>query len=112
MRDGVTVEQLLNLADRAEFYGGLSQDEADRLRRGLRQLVADRDEAETARRRAVQRDGAATRRRRRAFAQLAAIRALVASARQKGSRTVPVWIVAAALNTTPEIRQSGSRAAA
>jgi hypothetical protein len=105
----VTVEQLLNLADRAEFNGGLSQAEADRLRRGLRDLVADRDAAEVRRRMAARRDSSADFRRRRAFKQLATVRALLVASRQRGNRAVPVWILDAALSGTPEIRQ-GSRA--
>lgn len=107
-----TVEQLLNLADRAEFNGGLSQAEADRLRRGLRDMAAARDETEMKNRLAAKRHGSADQRRRRAFAQLAAIRALVASFRQKGSRTVPVSLLDAALRMTPDARRTSLSATA
>ncbi|MFE3657240.1 hypothetical protein [Streptomyces sp. NPDC059165] len=91
-----TVEQLLVLADRAE-RGRLSAAEASRLRAGIRAVVAS--QRGTSGRLAV-----ANRGRRRSTAQMAAVRALVSSARQRGARTVPVWILAATLDDEPEIQ--------
>ena len=103
MRRPPTVTQLLVLADRAE-RGPLTAAEASRLREGITNLRESR-------RSAVGRRSAATRARRQGAAQLAAVRALVASARQRGARSVPVWILAAALDGTPEVRQREANAA-
>lgn len=44
MTQPITAEQLLNLADRAEHHGGLTADEATRLRAGIDQLRAEREQ--------------------------------------------------------------------
>lgn len=92
-----TFEQLLVLADRAE-RGPLSAAEASRLREGIAAL-------EWGRRSSASRLANRTRVRHEVVAQVAAVRALVASARQRGARAVPVWILAAALQGAPEIRR-------
>lgn len=98
-----TREQLLVLADRAE-RGPLTAAEAARLRQGIHGLADERDAADTMRRIVANRANAANGMRRRVSRQLAAVRALVVSARQRGLRSVPVWILAAALDTVPEFR--------
>ncbi|MEU0393846.1 hypothetical protein ABZ208_13885 [Streptomyces sp. NPDC006208] len=98
-----TREQLLILADRAE-RGPLSAAEAARLRQGIHTLATERDAAEAMQRIVANRAKAANGMRRRVSRQLAAVRALVTSARQRGLRSVPVWILAATIETAPEIR--------
>lgn len=101
--DPPTREQLLVLADRAE-RGPLTAAEASRLRAGLHALADERDAADAERRRYANRANFATSNRRRLAKQLVAVRALVTSARQRGLRSVPVWILAAAVETTPQVR--------
>ncbi|MEU7032694.1 hypothetical protein ABZ958_03285 [Streptomyces sp. NPDC046237] len=79
-----TLEQLLNLADRAEFNGGLTQAEADRLRFGLRHL-------DHARRSAARRGSANHRVHTERSQRLAAIERLVRRTTQRGAKTVTVW---------------------
>lgn len=97
-----TLDQLLNLADRAEYSGGLSQAEADRLRYGLRQLDARCRELDSARRAAVGRRANLLRQGQEAIRRVAAVRALVESTRHRGGRTVLVPTLAAVLDAPLE----------
>jgi predicted ATPase len=97
------LDQVLNLADRAED-GPLSPAEASRLRAGIRRLEESRRNYDSARRASIARLSMARRRHRDQSAQLTAIRALVANARHRGARSVPVWILSATLDAVPEVR--------
>jgi hypothetical protein len=110
MADRITTMQLLNLADRAED-GGLTTAEADRLRRGLRQLDEKCRALDVARRSAIVRRTNDGRRSEDSDQRLTAIRALVASTRRRGGRAVPVQTVDAILNSPIEIRQRNREAA-
>ena len=97
----ITTEQLLNLADRAED-GGLTAEEARRLRAGITQLVERSQQLETARRAAVGYRGHIVREGQEALRRLTAVRALVESTRHRGGRTVLVPTLAAVLDAPLE----------
>lgn len=103
-----TVEQLLVLADRAEFKGGLSQPEADRLRAGIRRLAAERAAADAARASAADRADCMALRDRRAMRQLAAVRALVRAMRRRGAQSVSLRVLAAAVDTAPDAKAAAA----
>lgn len=89
-----TEEQLLVLANRAE-RGPLTAAEAGRLRQGIAAVYAERRSAGI-------RLGNDTRQRRAAALRLRAVQALIQTARQRGTRSIPVQILAAAVQA--EIR--------
>lgn len=84
-----TREQLLVLADRTE-RGPLTAAEADRLRQGITAMYVDR-------RTAGARAGHAARRHREAGRRLLAVQALIRVARERGTRSIPVPILSAAV---------------
>lgn len=89
-----TREQLLVLADRAE-RGQLTAAEADRLRQGIAAVYADR-------RSTAARLGARSRQQREAGRRLVAVGDLVRAARERGTRSISVQILDAALH--PELQ--------
>lgn len=89
-----TLEQLLVLADRAE-RGQLTPAEAARLRQGLEGLRTERQQA-------AGRASSDARQRRAAALRLRAVHELVRTARQRGARSIPIQILAAAVQ--PELR--------
>ena len=101
-----TARQLLILADRAE-RGQLSADEAARLRAGIRGLAAERDAATAERLRIAHRADVANHTRRRHSRQLAAVRALVRTARQRGARSIPVWALGHILASARPVSATG-----
>lgn len=109
MTDRITTEQLLNLADRAET--GLSTAEADRLRRGIRQLDAQYRATEAARRTTAGHLGRARAQGRDDQHRMTAVRALVQSTRRHGGRTVLVTTLAAILTAPIEMDESRREAA-
>ena len=80
----ITVDQLLNLADRAEYGGGLSQAEADRLREGINALQAHRTLLSS-------KLGQKARRLVRVEPELRSIRGLVIRTRHRGDTHVALW---------------------
>ncbi|MFE9738855.1 hypothetical protein [Streptomyces sp. NPDC006477] len=110
MADRITIEQLLNLADRAE-RGPLSAAEASRLRRGLRHLDERCHSLEAARSSTIGRHGNAQRHNADAARRLSALQALVASTRRRGGRVVAVQMADAILGTSPDTRQHDQEAA-
>lgn len=96
MADRITVEQLLNLADRAE-RGPLNAAEASRLRAGIAELSASR--AALAASKALlegRLSSYAAQPKGRAIDGLKAVQRLVAGSERRGVAYLPVWAVAAA----------------
>ncbi|MER7623905.1 hypothetical protein [Streptomyces sp. NPDC126503] len=92
-----TVDQLLNLADRAEYGGGLTQAEADRLRAGIAALSASEAALTADKASLIHRLRAYTRQSRsETAADLTAVHRLVARSALRGVSHLPVWAVAAA----------------
>lgn len=83
MADRITIEQLLNLADRAED-GPLTAAEAGRLREGIHALQAHRTILSS-------KLGQKARRLIRVEPELRAIRRLVTRSRRRGDAHVPLW---------------------
>ncbi|PVC73500.1 hypothetical protein [Streptomyces sp. CS081A] len=110
MADHITTEQILNLADRAET-GRLSTAEADRLRRGIRQLDDRHRATEAARRSTALRLRYARTHGRDDRHRMDAVRALVHSTRHRGGRTVLVTTLAAILTAPIEMNESQQEAA-
>jgi hypothetical protein len=106
-REAPTVDQLLNLADRAED-GPLSPAEAGRLRAGIRNLVAEREAAEAERRLIAKRHHQAALKDRQASKHLATVRALVTSARRRGARAIPTHALAAAIDVKAETQRASA----
>jgi hypothetical protein len=94
MADRITTMQLLNLADRAED-GGLTADEARRLRAGISQLDADRRSLRSRLRLQSRRGNEAT-------TELRALQGLIKRSQQRGVTQLPVWAVAALLSDEPK----------
>lgn len=90
-----TGAQLLVLADRAE-RGPLTGTEADRLRQGIALLAGERRTEST-------RAGNHVRHEREARRRLLAVRELIRTARERGTRSIPVPILAAALHAGPQL---------
>ncbi|MEK9524051.1 hypothetical protein MIU24_32460 [Streptomyces venezuelae] len=93
MADRITIQQMLNLADRAED-GGLTPAEARRLRAGISQLDTDRRSLRSRLR-------LQSRRGNEASAELRAVRGLIQRSQQRGVAQLPVWAVAALLSDEP-----------
>ncbi|MFJ5785376.1 hypothetical protein [Streptomyces hydrogenans] len=106
---GPTVDQMLNLADRAE--AGLTPAEADRLRAGIRQLDAERRRLANARRSLAGQIGNTKSRGADALLRIRAVRALVDETRRHGGRAVLVSTLAAALNAPIEFPNHNQEAA-
>ncbi|MFG3510221.1 hypothetical protein ACGF5F_32515 [Streptomyces sp. NPDC047821] len=92
-RPAPTLDQLLNLADRAED-GPLTAAEATRLRQGLRHL------ATSGHRRPYR-----SQRRDQPTRQLAALARIVHQARTRGARTVPVWALTQVLTDPSQSKE-------
>jgi hypothetical protein len=86
-----TREQLLNLADRAEFNGGLTAAEANRLRAGIAAM-------DTRRRAAAGRLAEAVRLQQEAAGQLAAVLRLVRKTQRRGGQMVQLRVLARELD--------------
>jgi len=95
-----TREQLLVLADRAE-RGPLTAAEATRLRQGIAAFYADR-------RADGGRASVANWRLREMVRRLSAVQALIRSTQQRGERTIPVRILAAAVGAGAQLPTPGS----
>ncbi|MFE6815975.1 hypothetical protein [Streptomyces sp. NPDC057677] len=92
MADRITIQQLLNLADRAEE--GLTPAEARRLRAGITQLDTDRRSLRSRLRLQSRRGNEAT-------TELRAVQGLIQRSQQRGAAQIPVWAVAALLSDEP-----------
>lgn len=97
-----SIEQLLNLADRAEYGGGLTQAEADRLRAGIRSLDDKCRSLYGSKQSASLRHFHRARREQEASKRLRAVAALVTAARHRGARSVSVQTLSLILTAPVE----------